>query len=33
MIAPALPTPHTDLAPNIADFEQLPYIKPTGFRE
>ena len=27
------PTPRTDLSPNTADFERLPYIKPTGFRE
>ena len=33
MTAPALPTPRTDLVPNTADFERLPYIKPTGFRE
>jgi len=25
--------PRTDLTPNTADFEQLPYIKPSGFRE
>jgi phosphomannomutase / phosphoglucomutase len=28
-----LPQPRTDLKPNTADFERLPYIKPTGFRE
>jgi phosphomannomutase / phosphoglucomutase len=28
-----LPTPRTDLTPNTADFERLPFIKPTGFRE
>ena len=33
MTAPALPTPRTDLAPNTADFERLPFVKPTGFRE
>ena len=27
------PRPRTDLAANTADFERLPYIKPTGFRE
>ncbi len=27
------PTPRTDLTPNTADFERLPFIKPTGFRE
>jgi phosphomannomutase/phosphoglucomutase len=27
------PTPRTDLKPNTADFERLPFIKPTGFRE
>jgi phosphomannomutase / phosphoglucomutase len=27
------PTPRTDLKPNSADFERLPFIKPTGFRE
>lgn len=27
------PKPRTDLTPNTADFERLPYIKPTGFRE
>jgi phosphomannomutase/phosphoglucomutase len=27
------PNPRTDLAANSADFERLPYIKPTGFRE
>src|SRR5208337_5197603 len=33
MTAPALPAPRTDLAPNTADFERLPLVKPTGFRE
>ena len=28
-----LPKPRTDLVANSADFERLPYIKPTGFRE
>ncbi|MEO1609627.1 MAG: phosphomannomutase/phosphoglucomutase [Pseudomonadota bacterium] len=28
-----LPTPRFDLHPNTADFERLPLIKPTGFRE
>ena len=28
-----LPKPRADLAPNTADFERLPLIKPTGFRE
>jgi phosphomannomutase/phosphoglucomutase len=27
------PKPRTDLTPNTADFERLPFIKPTGFRE
>lgn len=27
------PKPRTDLKPNTADFERLPFIKPTGFRE
>ncbi|MDA7946055.1 MAG: phosphomannomutase/phosphoglucomutase [Hyphomicrobiaceae bacterium] len=27
------PKPRTDLTPNSADFERLPFIKPTGFRE
>ena len=27
------PTPLTSLTPNTADFERLPFIKPTGFRE
>ncbi|GBE42735.1 MAG TPA: phosphomannomutase/phosphoglucomutase [Rhizobiales bacterium] len=27
------PIPRTDLTPNTADFERLPFIKPTGFRE
>src|SRR6476619_4218433 len=27
------PKPRADLAPNTADFERLPLIKPTGFRE
>lgn len=28
-----LPTPRADLKPNTADFERLPLVKPTGFRE
>ncbi len=28
-----LPSPRTNLTPNTADFERLPFIKPTGFRE
>jgi phosphomannomutase/phosphoglucomutase len=28
-----LPTPRADLNPNTADFERLPLVKPTGFRE
>ncbi|MGD9783613.1 MAG: phosphomannomutase/phosphoglucomutase, partial [Hyphomicrobiaceae bacterium] len=28
-----LPTPRADLKPNSADFERLPLVKPTGFRE
>lgn len=27
------PKPRTDLKPNTAEFERLPFIKPTGFRE
>ncbi len=33
MTAPAYPKPRTDLKPNTADFERLPFVKPTGFRE
>jgi len=28
-----LPTPRADLKPNTADFERVPLVKPTGFRE
>ncbi|MEZ5998814.1 MAG: phosphomannomutase/phosphoglucomutase [Hyphomonas sp.] len=28
-----MPKPHTDLAPNTFEFEVLPLVKPTGFRE
>ncbi len=28
-----LPTPRADLKPNTPDFENLPLVKPTGFRE
>src|SRR5262249_22143895 len=28
-----LPTPRADLLPNTAEFESLPLVKPTGFRE
>lgn len=28
-----LPRPRADLMPNTADFERLPLVKPTGFRE
>jgi phosphomannomutase/phosphoglucomutase len=28
-----LPKPRADLRPNTADFERLPLVKPTGFRE
>lgn len=28
-----LPKPRADLTPNTADFERLPLVKPTGFRE
>ncbi len=28
-----LPRPRADLVPNTADFERLPLVKPTGFRE
>ncbi|MGO9867377.1 MAG: phosphomannomutase/phosphoglucomutase, partial [Rhodomicrobium sp.] len=31
--AEALPAPRTDLKPNTAEFERLPFLKPTGFRE
>ena len=27
------PKPRADLKPNTADFERLPLVKPTGFRE
>ena len=27
------PTPRADLKPNTPDFERLPLVKPTGFRE
>ena len=27
-----LPVPRADLKPNTAEFEQLPLVKPTGFR-
>ena len=27
------PTPRQDLRPNTAEFERLPFIKATGFRE
>jgi phosphomannomutase / phosphoglucomutase len=27
------PTPRTDLKPNTVEFERLPFVKPTGFRE
>src|SRR5690349_5048008 len=27
------PTPRSDLKPNTADFERIPLVKPTGFRE
>ncbi len=33
MTAQAFPKPRRDLRPNTADFERLPYVKPTGFRE
>ena len=29
----AFPKPRADLQPNTADFERLPLVKPTGFRE
>ncbi|MCB1474356.1 MAG: phosphomannomutase/phosphoglucomutase, partial [Rhodobiaceae bacterium] len=29
----SFPKPHADLKPNTADFERLPLVKPTGFRE
>ena len=28
-----LPAPHGDLRPNTSDYERLPLVKPTGFRE
>ena len=28
-----LPAPHKDLRPNTFDYERLPLVKPTGFRE
>ena len=28
-----LPAPRASLAPNTAEFETLPLVKPTGFRE
>ena len=28
-----LPTPRADLKANTAEFERLPLVKPTGFRE
>jgi phosphomannomutase / phosphoglucomutase len=28
-----LPAPHRDLRPNTSDYERLPLVKPTGFRE
>ncbi len=28
-----LPTPRADLKPNTADYEVIPLVKPTGFRE
>jgi phosphomannomutase/phosphoglucomutase len=28
-----LPKPRADLKPNTADFERIPLVKPTGFRE
>jgi hypothetical protein len=28
-----LPKPRTDMAPNTLEFEILPLVKPTGFRE
>mgnify|MGYP000459964363 FL=1 len=28
-----IPVPKTDLKPNTPDFERIPFIKPTGFRE
>ena len=27
------PKPRQDLRPNTAEFERLPFVKPTGFRE
>ncbi|MEL6257852.1 MAG: phosphomannomutase/phosphoglucomutase, partial [Pseudomonadota bacterium] len=28
-----MPTPRADIAPNTLEFETLPLVKPTGFRE
>jgi len=28
-----LPAPRADLKPNTAEYEQIPLVKPTGFRE
>ena len=28
-----LPKPRQDLVPNTAEFERLPFVKQTGFRE
>ncbi|MFT4080696.1 phosphomannomutase/phosphoglucomutase [Rhodomicrobium sp.] len=33
MTAAVFPKPRTDIRPNTAEFERLPYVKPTGFRE
>ena len=32
-VSSMLPKPRADLKPNTADFERLPLVKPTGFRE
>ena len=29
----SFPKPRADLKPNTAEFERLPLVKPTGFRE
>jgi phosphomannomutase / phosphoglucomutase len=33
LLAFTFPVPRTDLRPNTAEFERLPYVKPSGFRE
>ena len=33
LLSSMIPTPRADIAPNTLDFEILPLVKPTGFRE